>query len=206
MTIPDYESLMPIVLELAGREQPIREPVETISDRLELSVEERAQLIPSGGKTLIKSRIEWAVTYLVHAGLLKRPRRGHFVITERGQEIIANPPPKIDQQFLRQYPEFISFITRRRSDGIEPITTASAAESPDEGRTPEERIGGAYEILEGELKTDFLNRIIEQSPTFFETLVVKLLSAMGYGSDDTLAQAIGKSGDGGIDGVTTSHV
>jgi restriction system protein len=147
MTIPDYESLMPIVLELAGREQPIREPVETISDRLELSVEERAQLIPSGGKTLIKSRIEWAVTYLVHAGLLKRPRRGHFVITERGQEIIANPPPKIDQQFLRQYPEFISFITRRRSDGIEPITTASAAESPDEGRTPEERIGGAYEIL-----------------------------------------------------------
>ena len=72
MTIPDYESLMPTVLSISTEERSIRQAVATISERLGLTDEERAVRIASGGKTLVKSRIEWAVTYLVHAGLMKR--------------------------------------------------------------------------------------------------------------------------------------
>lgn len=201
MTIPDYETLMPTVLELAIPEQAVRDVVGKISDRLGLSPEEREQTIPSGGKTLIKSRVEWAVTYLVHAGLLSRPRRGHFVITDRGRTVLADPPPRIDQKFLMQFPEFVDFVTRKRSsDPGKVLSSDGSAEAPD-GRTPEEQIGGAYELLESELKVELLSRIMDQSPSFFEGLIVKLLSSMGYGSDGTLAQAIGRSGDGGLDGV-----
>lgn len=195
MTIPTYEKLMPHVLRLAVNETAVRDAAVQVADALELTEEERTEMIPSGGRTLVRSRLEWAVTYLVHAGLLTRPRRGHFTITDRSRKALAERPDAIDNAYLRQFPAFLDFTGRRQE------VADQAPRSEDDGATPEEEIGTAYAILEEEVRSQLLTRILDQSPAFFEGLVVTLLSAMGYGSEEALAQAIGKVGDGGIDGI-----
>jgi restriction system protein len=59
-----------------------------------------------------------------------------------------------------------------------------------------------YQQLRINLAAELLTRVQECSPDFFERLVVELLLAMGYGgSRQEAGQAVGKSGDGGIDGI-----
>lgn len=138
---------MPTILSLSTEERSIRQALASISDQLGLTDEERAVKITSGGKTLIKSRIEWAITYLVHAGLMTRPRRGHFLITARGRDVLAKPPPKIDQAFLRQFPEFRDFLSRRRLPSSAIFEVAVARTIGSETAVvpkPDEQIGEAY--------------------------------------------------------------
>lgn len=215
MDIPDYESLMPRVLRLAMAERSGREAVRIISDELGLTDEQRSATIPSGTKTLIKSRVDWAVTYLVHAGLLVRPRRGHFLITQRGRSSLEKEGPRINARYLRVFPEFLDFLSRKRetiSGDVGLVTDSSPiaeAGKPivenesvlSSSVTPDEQLGQAYELIESEVRSQLLDRILGQSPEFFENLVVTLLSTMGYGSSDALAQAVGRVGDGGIDGI-----
>ncbi len=215
MDIPDYESLMPRVLRLATVMTSGADAVQQISDELGLSEEQRRIRIPSGTKSLIKSRLDWAVTYLVHAGLMVRPRRGTFVITDRGRQCLESDGPRINKKYLYQFAEFREFLARRR----EPIASEEAASGqeatpPPAGNvpslrelelgptaTPDEQLGQAYELIESEVRSQLLDRILGQSPEFFENLVVTLLSTMGYGSSDALAEAVGRVGDGGIDGI-----
>lgn len=215
MDIPDYESLMPRVLRLATVPTSGADAVQRISDELELTEEQRRIKIPSGTKPLIKSRIDWAVTYLVHAGLMERPRRGSFVITDRGRECLERDGPRIDKKYLYQFAEFREFLARRResatsddaaSDSEPTTTTAERVPILKELElgpiaTPDEQLGQAYELIESEVRAQLLDRILAQSPEFFENLVVTLLSTMGYGSSDALAKAVGRVGDGGIDGI-----
>ncbi len=68
--------------------------------------------------------------------------------------------------------------------------------------TPDEhvRIGAAR--LQENLAAQLLERIKQAPPAFFESLVVELLVAMGYGgSQEDAAQVVGRSGDAGIDGI-----
>ncbi len=56
--------------------------------------------------------------------------------------------------------------------------------------------------LRADLQVDLIEQVKSASPSFFERLVVDLLLAMGYGgSRQDAGRAIGKSGDGGIDGI-----
>ncbi len=60
----------------------------------------------------------------------------------------------------------------------------------------------AYQRLRVSVESELLQRVRTASPAFFEGLVVKLLVNMGYGgSFRDAGQAVGKSGDGGIDGI-----
>lgn len=200
MPVPSYEDLMPMVLQLAVTEQRVKHAVDTISDQLKLTPEEREETIPSGQTTLIRSRVAWAVTYLVQAGLLERPSRGHFVITEQGRAVLATDLEKLSLAYLKEIPEFIDFMKRKGSskssgDDAPPVAVSAG------DRSPEEVIGAAYEELEADLKEQVLERILQNSPAFFEQLVVRLLSSLGYGRPDTLAEVMGKVGDGGIDGI-----
>ena len=169
---------------------------------MRLSDDERSVQIPSGGKSVIKSRIEWAVTYLVHAGLLTRPRRGYFLITDRGRTVRANPPARLDANYLKQFPEFMAFLTRHKEQETA-ATTVTNLKVQQEIATenPEEIIGAAHKALEREIKDELMRRIIAKDPAFFEELIVALLSGMGYGNEDALAEAVGKTGDGGIDEI-----
>jgi restriction system protein len=205
MTIPDYQTLMLPVLKLAGSggELRFRDMVENLAQEFQLTQEERGELLPSGTAFLFDNRVGWARTYLKQAGLLESPKRGILRITERGRATLASQPARIDVKFLEQFTEFREFRTRRPDDGR---NDKAPGETPRqtalEIETPEERLATAYRTLRADLQADLIEQVKSASPSFFERLVVDLLLAMGYGgSRQDAGRAIGKSGDGGIDGI-----
>lgn len=200
MTIPDYQSIMLPLLEYTadGREHRATETTEHLADRFKLTDEERRELLPSGRSLVIRNRTGWARTYLRKAGLLVSPKRGVFLITDRGRGVLAQNPERIDNKFLDQFPEFVEFRTKK-SDQPGPVSTTATEESKG---TPEERLDSAYSDLRVELKHELLQQVQSASPQFFEQLVVDVLVSMGYGgSRKDAGQALGGSGDGGIDGI-----
>lgn len=202
MAIPDYQSLMLPVLTVAA-EGETRVPVaaQKIADNLGLSNVEREEMLPSGKQRLLHNRVHWAKFYMSKAGLITSPKRGVFVATEAGLALLNQNPTKIDVETLKGYALYSEFYshagTAKEPDQIAAITGAATS-----GATPEEQIDAASNLLAAALKADLLARIVEQTPTFFERLIVELLVAMGYGgSHEDAARQLGKSGDGGIDGV-----
>jgi restriction system protein len=200
MTIPDYQSLMLPVLRFLkdGKEHNIGEVVDSLADNFNLSTEERQQLLASGQQTVIRNRAGWARTYLKMAGLISSTRRGYFRITERGQEVLASKPERIDVKYLEQFPEFVAFRELRHERPDEaPLPVDASTDA-----TPEEALVAAYGRLRLDLEAELLDQVKGASPSFFERLVVELLVRMGYGGTlRDAGQAVGKSGDGGIDGI-----
>ncbi len=200
MGIPDYQTAMlPVLRSIAdGKEYSLREVIQSVSDVFDLSPEERQQLLPSGKSTVIGSRTGWARTYLKKAGLIESTRRGFFRISERGRSVLASDPSRIDVKVLEQFPEFIAFrdLRHERPDESTPASSSSSDE------TPEEALDAAYQSLRSDLEAELLDQVKAASPAFFERLVVELLVRMGYGGTlRDAGQAVGKSGDGGIDGI-----
>src|SRR3954452_20410119 len=110
MPVPDYQSLMVHVLSAAASgEVRIGDAVEQLADQLELTTEERAELLPSGKQTMFANRVHWAKTYLSKAGLIEVTRRGYFRITDRGRQVLSSQPQRIDNAFLNQFAEFREF-------------------------------------------------------------------------------------------------
>jgi restriction system protein len=209
MPIPDYQSLMLPLLAFAsdGSEKNMSDAIKGIADQLKLTAEERSQLLPSGKQAIFANRVHWARTYLDKAGAIRRTRRSHFEITERGKKLLAENPAQINVQVLKQFPEFIAFQTPKNIDGVGngvPSSPPNIApiEITETSVTPEEAVQQAETQILESLKGQLLNRIWELSPSFFERLVVDLIVAMGYGgSRANVVQRLGKSGDEGIDGV-----
>lgn len=201
MAIPDYQTVMlPVLRAAAGGEVRVSEAVEKLADEFALSDEERAELLPSGRQPVIYNRVQWAKTYLTRAGLLEPTRRGHFTITDRGRQVIAKNPDRIDNDYLSQFEEFKEF--RRRARRKDEASAAGTSAVLDDERTPDEVLRAAHRTIEKELRQELLDRIHANSPDFFERLVVDLLVAMGYGgSVEDAGRQLGKSGDGGVDGV-----
>jgi restriction system protein len=202
MAVPDYQSLMlPVLLASTIGEVRIGDAVDRLADQLNLTPEDRAQLLPSGKQTLLGNRVHWAKTYLTKSGLLESTRRGHFRITERGQQVVASHPSRIDNEFLNQFAEFRQFKEKSASDAAQ---GAQSIEPPlvSRAETPDEVMRAAHKQVEISLGQDLLDRIRSAPPAFFERLIVNLLLAMGYGGSAADAgRAIGRSGDDGVDGV-----
>lgn len=199
MPIPDYETLMLPMLRY-GSESVVsfRDAVTRASAEFALTEDEQQETIPSGTEPLIKNRTGWAITYLVKANLLHRPKRAHFTITERGKQVLAESPANLGRKYLEQFPEFLAFLNKK-SEKAEPATGDGSEPSL---ATPEERIGQAYGEITADLRSELLEKVLEASPEFFERVVVNLLVAMGYGgSVEQAGHHLGKSGDGGVDGV-----
>jgi restriction system protein len=199
MAIPDYQSIMLPFLKFAGdgEEHSLRETIEVLADEFELTDEERTQLLPSGQQTTFDNRVGWARTYLKKAGLLKSTRRGYYQISDRGKEVLEENPPEINNAYLKQFPAFVEFTRPKQREG-----EGSVEEEGKDTRTPEEEIEAAYQTVRQGLVVELLQTIKEHSPVFFERLVIDLLVKMGYGGTRKDAgEAIGRSGDGGIDGI-----
>ncbi|HET6442943.1 MAG TPA: restriction endonuclease [candidate division Zixibacteria bacterium] len=198
MSIPDYQSLMLPLLKLAGdrNEHLFRDAVEELANQFNLSDAERRESIPSGPQPLIYNRVGWARTYLKSAGLLESNKRGYFHISKRGLNVLSQDPSEINIAFLRQFPEFLELRKRKEKPPTDKETEQVESE------TPEERIGFAFQQINQELATELLEAVRANSPLFFERLVIDLLIRMGYGGTrEDAGQAVGKSGDGGIDGI-----
>jgi len=205
--IPVYQKAMLPVLELAadGKEHSLSEFVDATVTRYGLTEADRNELLPSGSQAQLTNRVSWARTYLLKAGLLASPRRGMSTITDRGRQALQEKGQEISIKYLEQFPEFVAFKNASHKEpaaGTSPpqLTTEQSAEA--QGQTPQEAIENSYQTLRSELAQTLLAQILECSPKFFEKLVVDLLVAMGYGgSRKDAGQAIGQSGDEGIDGI-----
>jgi restriction system protein len=210
MAIPDYESVMLPLLRFAndGQVHKFGDACDALAKHFGITEQELHLLLPSGRYPIFRSRVSWAKTYLAKALLLEVPIRGNFRITSRGLETLKQNPPKIDNEFLSQYPEFLEFQQRSNVESGAKIGKAAKpakAESKpalQPEQTPDELLEYTYLELQRSLAQDILKQIELCTPRFFETLVVDLLVAMGYGgSIKDAAQVVGKSGDEGIDGI-----
>lgn len=201
MPVPDYQTLLLPLLKLAGSgmADTLAKAELILADEFDLSQEERSSRLPSGQQTVLRNRTGWASFYLKNAGLIEKPKRGIFKITVRGKEVLASSPPSIDLGYLLQFQDFADFYQKGQASNTQNPQSSPTAPA---ASTPDEILQSAYETIRSDLASEIIERLLKSSPEFFENVVVELLVAMGYGgSRQDAGERIGKSGDGGIDGI-----
>lgn len=198
MPVPDFQGFLAPVLRLTadGAEHSTANPRETIAESFKLSSEDLERKLPSGTQSVFAIRVAWAIFYLVKAGALKKARRGVYRITERGRNLLKDHPERMSVKALNAFPEFVAF----HANGS--LKNSESREKIESTQTPEEQLSAAYEILHEALATDVLEAVRKAPPAFFESLVIDLLVSMGYGGSVADAgKAVGRTGDGGVDGI-----
>jgi restriction system protein len=197
MSVPSFQQLMLPALRTIGQrydEISIAGLEEEVGKALRISPEERQVRLPSGNQTLFGNRLNWARSYLSKAGLIELPRRGYCRATDRGRELLAEGPIEIDLGLLERYPEFVAWRSQSK--------VAEVVEDPGIRENAEALIASSFEFLNTELGRDIVERVHSFSPAFFERLIIDLLVRMGYGGGRAeMGRALGRVGDGGVDGV-----
>jgi len=202
--IPDYEACMLPLLKLLadGELHAMKDLKDQVADHFSLTDDERQKMLPSGQQSYISNRVGWAKSFMKKAGLLENPLRGKVRITSEGRTVLSSPPPEIDCNYLKKYPPFVEFLNQERKPASIAATTPTGNGQGVQEQTPDEAIESAYQDIRDSLAYDLLDQMLNCDPTFFERLVIDLLIAMGYGG--ALPEAgihVGRSGDGGIDGI-----
>lgn len=200
MPIPPFAAFMlPLLRSLSdGEPRRVREVVEADADDLGIPEEERLEQLASGHGNRARNRTRWSLTYLKHAGLIAQPARGLMQVTEEGRRVLASGPDHLDIEYLSRYPSFRDFQKRRR--GSPGATSKPSAASASE--TPDEQMERLWQERRDLVAGNLLERIADMDPGDFESMVVRVLVAMGYGgSFAEAASVVGRSGDGGIDGI-----
>ncbi len=203
MTIPDYQSIMlPLLEYLADQEERSnQEGIDALAKRFGLTDNELNVYVPSGLQPLFVNRFAWAKSHMKIAGLISAPHRAHLKITDLGLELLASHPESISKQTLMTLPKYAEYINDRREKKKSKGETVVAAQDSAE-LTPEEQLDDAYATIREQLASELLEKVKAGTPLFFERLVVGLLVTMGYGGSRLDAgRTVGRSGDGGIDGV-----
>lgn len=201
MPIPGFQTMMlPLLQYMAdGKEHSNREALDALADQFELSDEERKELLPSGQDFVFRNRLAWARTHVKAAGLIDSSKRGIYVITKTGMDLLTRQPEAINLRLLQTFEAYREFRIRHKSDKK---IIGRKGKGEEETKTPEEQLEEAYGILRDNLINQILEQLKGSSASFFEKVVVEVLVKMGYGgSRKDAGQAIGKTGDEGIDGI-----
>jgi restriction system protein len=200
MAIPDFQSVMRPLMEFLadGKEHSLRESLAYLAKHFQLTAEDQRTLLPSGRQEVFKNRLAWAKAHLRMAGLIEPTARGVFKITRRGLDVLQGHGGPIDLRVLKQQPGYAEARDRKREDsGDRP-----GDDPREQPQTPEELMEQSFEALRENLSREILAKLKGASPSFFERIVVEVLVRMGYGGTRKDAgQALGKSGDEGIDGI-----
>jgi restriction system protein len=201
MSVPNFQAFMVPILTIAsdGIEHSTSDFEQGSAGKLNLSTQDRTQMLASGSMTVLRDRVGWAYYHLFRAGLLDRPSRGRYTITARGLQALKENPKGIDQKYLKKFPEYVEYLTPKSKDGGLPAPPSGTGDAG--AQTPQGIIDDAYKLLQQKLVNDLLEQIAAKSPGFFESLVIKLLVKMNYGGSESDARVTGGSGDGGIDGL-----
>jgi restriction system protein len=196
--IPDFQTLMrPVLVAIQGDEPKSHAQIrDVVATALKVSDEDRQVMLPSGKQAQFTNRVAWTITHLTQAGLLNRPERGRYVLSERGKKVLQEHPERLDMTVLLQFPEYQDFRTRKSEKHAEKSVSIVSDEL-----SPSEAVGAIVEDSYDTLAAELLDRILAQPPIFLETLSLKLLRAMGYGGRESLLEHTGKPGDSGLDGV-----
>ena len=200
MAIPKYHEFMKPILLLLKDETPHKrsDMYEKFAIQFRLTEEEKEEWLPSGKQQVYKNRIGWALTYLKKANLIESPTRATFTITDSGKSVLKENPEVVDQEYLMKFDSFKGF--KKNID--DPVNDDQQIVVTPSGESPQDMLDRAYKAITSTLTDDVLNEVMNQSPDFFEKLVVDLLVTMGYGgSKIENSQVLGKTGDEGIDGV-----
>jgi restriction system protein len=196
--------MLPLLKLAESKDIRVPEIEGAIAKKFALTPQEQNQLLPSGRQKLLHNRLHWAKFYMSKAGLVTSAKANRFIATEAGRKLLSQNPAKIDNELLLQYPSFQEFYRGGGSEGNKSITSDAHASTPALAATttPEEQIESAQLAVQSALRADLLQRILQNSPSFFEQVIVDLLVAMGYGgSHQNAAMQLGRSGDEGVDGV-----
>ncbi len=131
MPIPKlHDCCLPVLKVLAdGKAQQARDVFTMVSDHMQLSEEDRQEMIPSKKKTKVESRINWAMFELAKAKLLDRPAHGMYQISDRGREALSSGVDKVDRTYLNQYEEFRDFLDSSSPEEL--VEEAEKEESKD---------------------------------------------------------------------------
>jgi restriction system protein len=181
-----------------GKDYRLRDLYVPLAKSFGLTDEQIAEKLPSGSQRVVDNRVSWARTYLGKAGLIRSSKRGYIAITDLGKAVLRENPPEINYKFLERFESFKQFRELRHEH----------PEFPDEGpylaapeETPEEAIESAFQQMQQKLTDDLLEKVKECSPYFFQTVVLRLLQAMGYGGVGGRGTVMPPARDGGIDGI-----
>jgi restriction system protein len=187
MVMPDYQSMYyPFLKSIEdGKEHSIRETIENLSKRFDLTDEEKKEMLPNGKRGKFENRVRWAQTHLKKAELLETTGWGKFKVNDLGLDILKFDPSKFNDKFIMAF-------SGSGANGVKHIEKTDVEGIDDNSKTsepPKEVFEDTYEELRQQLAQELLERIMDCSPEFFENLVVDLLVAMGYGGsrkDDLL--------------------
>lgn len=199
MAIPRYHEFMkPVLVLLSNDIQYSRSEIySAMSDEFHLTDAEKEVWLPSKKQLVYKNRIGWALTYLKKAGLIDSTKKAYYFITPIGKKVVSENPIAIDNKYLQKFDTFKAFIETSNGDESAKIIIDSPKDD-----SPQDLMDKSYSRILSALEDDILSEVVSQSPEFFEKLVVDLLLSMGYGGSQIQnGQVLGKSGDGGVDGV-----
>lgn len=199
MAIPKYNELyrlVPLSLQDGGTHS-MKEVRDFIISTLHLTEQDLAETLPSNPKSSVFSgRVGWAKTYLLKAQMIDSPQRGHIFITPSGKALLESGISITNTVLAQKCPEFLDFY-RRKNSGSDSITLAPDEVQAEAPETPQETFDRVYAIINEQLADDLLAEVLNQTPAFFEQLVVDLMKAMNYGEGFVTKY----SGDDGIDGI-----
>lgn len=199
MAIPKYNELYRLVLLSLqdGGTHSMKEVRDFIISTLHLTEQDLAETLPSNPKSSVFSgRVGWAKTYLLKAQMIDSPQRGHIFITPSGKALLESGISITNTVLAQKSPEFLDFY-RRKNSGSDSITLAPDEVQAEVPETPQETFDRVYAIINEQLADDLLAEVLNQTPAFFEQLVVDLMKAMNYGEGFVTKY----SGDDGIDGI-----
>lgn len=191
--LPTYRELiyptLRAVASLGGSAQG-GEITDALTELLGATPEQLAMTYDGRPKSVLIDRMEWARSYAKLGGALDSPRRGLFVLTNRGKSILSLPEDEGRAQ-VAQLDRDVRAARRRRG-----------AAEPDRGRPDESDadIGAATADSSGEednsWKEALLARLHRLSPAAFEEFTLYLLRTFGLE-----LTRVGGVGDEGIDGI-----
>ncbi len=201
MAIPIFEDfLYPFLLATSKKNITSSEMREYIVDYFHLTDEDCNLRTKSGNTTQVSDRLNWVRQYLRRALMIDLPQRGVYRITQRGKDYLASHT-SLRKQDLMKFPEFASYATGTANPSRNTSMDSTVQDAADD-MTPTEQLEQAYHSIVEDLAADLLQKTLEQTPYFFEHLVVDLLIKMGYGgSFANSAQVTQYVHDDGIDGI-----
>lgn len=181
-----------------GNANTLQQIRDAVAKTLAVGEDDQKELLPSGKQTTYSNRVAWALFHMSKAGLVRRPAKAQYAITERGREILEQHTQRVDMTILSSFPEYVAFRTAK-----------TPAKSPEQAKlveivdelSPSEAVGGLVQAADMAAAAELLDRVLAQPPAFLERLSLRLLSAMGYGGRESLVEHTGKSGDAGLDGL-----
>ncbi|WP_330924460.1 restriction endonuclease [Candidatus Sororendozoicomonas aggregata] len=202
MAIPRHNDIWTPALQLLSQHESLkmREFEIPLAKHFQLSEQERLKVYDSGNGKMFYDRIAWALSYLNMAGLVRKPKRAVYQVTDVGRQLLATPE-KIDIHISQQVSQREPV---KRSKKEKPTITSA---TPESHITPQEALYASSAEIRQSVYDEIIEVILSKSPRAFEELVVTLLQRMGYGGEvEGAGEVTQYSNDQGIDGIIKEDV